>query len=750
MSTKNKYTKYVMVIAIVTILTFMWGCPAEIVPPIAVAEITVAGAEGVVSVVDGSTLQMNAEVLPTDAADPSVTWSVETGTGAATISAEGLLTATAVGTVTVKALANDGSAIEGTLLVTVTESDPITSSLASFTPVTLTQTGDVANSNVQYADALAVIAALPTEIAVTLVDTSVKNVPLTWADTDTYDAATAADYTFTATWGAMPTGADNDGELAAPAVELTVSEGTLVTSSLASFTPVTLTQTGDVANSNVQYADALAVIAALPTEIAVTLVDTSVKNVPLTWADTDTYDAATAADYTFTATWGAMPTGADNDGDLAVPTVELTVEQGVLLVTEITVSAEGDAVEVILNETLQMYASVLPIAAFDASVSWSVAEGTGTATIDENGLLTGTGEGTVIVKATANDGSLEEGTMEVAVNGRPFITSVFPMDAATGVAITTNIEATFNEVMDSNTIHSASFIVSASGSEITGSVSYDGLTKTATFNPDAELLYNTEYTATVTTEVADNAGAMLFEDEVWTFTTASEALAGVGPALINLRTASNFAILAKAAITTTGNTLVTGDIGVSPQALVDLTGFSETLSLDGTSATSPYVTGKIYASDMQEPTPSKLTTAITDVEAAYVEAAGRVDYAVVTGTAGGIIGGQTFVPGIYKWETVVTMATDITLQGGVNDVWIFQVADNLTASSGATILLADGAQAKNIFWQVAGIVTLGTGSHFEGIIMSMTQIVLETGASVHGKLLAQTQVTLDTAMVTPL
>ncbi|PKL13996.1 MAG: hypothetical protein CVV52_03595 [Spirochaetae bacterium HGW-Spirochaetae-8] len=647
MSTKNKYTKYVMVFAIIAILTFMWGCPAEIIPPIAVTEITVTGAEGAVTVADGLTLQMSAEVIPADAANPSVAWSVEAGTGVATINAEGLLTATAVGTVTVKAIANDGSAVEGTLLVTVTESNPITSTLASFTPVILTQTGDVANDNVQYADALAVIAALPAQIAVTLVDTSVKNIPLTWADTDTYDAAIAADYTFT-------------------------------------------------------------------------------------------------------AIWGAMPSGADNDGDLAVPTVKLTVVQGVLLVTEITVSAENDSIEVILEETLQMYASVLPITAADTSVSWSVAAGTGTATIDEYGLLTGTGEGSVMVKATANDSSAVEGTMEVTVNGRPFITSAFPVDAATGVAITTNIEATFNELMDSNTIHSASFIISASGSELTGAVSYDGLTKTATFNPAAELLYNTEYTATVTTEVTDAAGVALFEDEVWTFTTTSEALAGEGPALINLRTASNFAILAKAAITTTGNTLITGDIGVSPQALVDLTGFSETLSLDGTSATSAYVTGKIYASDMQEPTPSKLTTAITDVEAAYVEAAGRVDYAVVTGTAGGIIGGQTFVPGIYKWETVVTMATDITLQGGVNDVWIFQIADNLTASSGATVLLADGAQAKNIFWQVAGIVTLGTGSHFEGIIMSMTQIVLETGASVHGKLLAQTQVTLDTAMVTPL
>jgi hypothetical protein len=398
-----------------------------------------------------------------------------------------------------------------------------------------------------------------------------------------------------------------------------------------------------------------------------------------------------------------------------------------------------------------MNTTVAPLTADDTSVTWSVAPGTGTASIDQNGLLLGLSKGTIVVKATANDGSLVEGTKVITVNARPFVASTFPIDEAIGVAITTNIEVSFNEIMNADSVViPANFIVSTDGNEITGVLFYNAATKTASFNPDSDLLYDTLYTATIKAAVTDYDGAEMEEDKVWTFTTASEVLAGTGPALINLRTASNFAILAKSAITNTGNTLITGDIGVSPQSLVDLTGFSETLSLDGTSASSMYVTGKIYAADMQEPTPSKLTTAISDVEAAYVEAAGRVDYAIVSDTAGGIIGGQTFAPGIYKWETVVTMATDITLQGGVNDVWIFQIADNLTASSGAKVLLADGAQAKNIFWQVAGIVTLGTGAHFEGIIMSMTQIVLETGSSVHGKLLAQTQVTLDTATVTPL
>ncbi len=419
-------------------------------------------------------------------------------------------------------------------------------------------------------------------------------------------------------------------------------------------------------------------------------------------------------------------------------------------VTDITVTGEGNATTVTDGSTLQMSAAILPADVADSSVIWTVEDGTGTATISTSGLLIGTGVGTVTVVASSNDSSAIEDSIQITVTSQPFIASMFPLDGATGAAITTNIEASFNEIMEPSTMTSLNVTVSASSSEITGVVTYAAESKTVSFNPEIDLLYDTEYTVTVKQAVTDVSGVALLEDMTWTFRTATELLAGDGPALINLRTASNFAILAKSAITTTGNTLITGDIGVSPQSLGDMTGFSETLALDGTSATSVYVTGKIYAADMQEPTPSKLTTAISDVQTAYVEAAGRIDHAIVSGTAGGSIGGEIFAPGIYTWENVVDMATSITLKGGVNDVWIFQIADNLTASSGAEVILADEAQAKNIFWQVAGIVTLGTGAHFEGIIMSMTQIVLETGASVHGKLLAQTQVTLDTATVTPL
>jgi hypothetical protein len=154
------------------------------------------------------------------------------------------------------------------------------------------------------------------------------------------------------------------------------------------------------------------------------------------------------------------------------------------------------------------------------------------------------------------------------------------------------------------------------------------------------------------------------------------------------------------------------------------------------------VTGKIYAADMAYPTNTNLTTAVSDMITAYTDAAGRPtpDFSEL-GT--GNIGGKTLVPGLYKWTTTVTMPSDVTISGGANDVWIFQISQNLLMSNGVHITLAGGAQAKNVFWQVAGQATLGTTSHFEGILLSMTGITLQTGASFKGRALAQTAVILD-------
>ena len=126
---------------------------------------------------------------------------------------------------------------------------------------------------------------------------------------------------------------------------------------------------------------------------------------------------------------------------------------------------------------------------------------------------------------------------------------------------------------------------------------------------------------------------------------------------------------------------------------------------------------------------------------AYTDAAGRA--AAVTELGAGDISGMILTAATYKWGTGVTITTDVTLNGGPNDVWIFQIAQGITQASGARVNLTGGALAKNVFWQAFGVVALDTTAHMEGVIMANTAITLNTGATANSRLLAGTNVTLQ-------
>lgn len=323
----------------------------------------------------------------------------------------------------------------------------------------------------------------------------------------------------------------------------------------------------------------------------------------------------------------------------------------------------------------------------------------------------------------------------------PEISATDPLPNATNVVKNKVIKVTFTEEMDNATINTFTFTVRQGTTAVAGTVAYSS--KVATFTPVVTMDSNVTYTAMVSTAVKGTNGKNLSSPKEWTFTTGENTSATLE--VVNLGAAGNYVILAKTAINNIPTSSITGNMGISPAATSYITGFSLT---DATGyATSAQVTGKIFGADMADPTPTNLTTAVENMITAYNDAAGRPSPSFVElGT--GTIGGQTLSAGLYKWTNTVSIPTDITISGGPNDVWIFQIAGDLTVASGVNVILSGGAQAKNIFWQVAGEVTIGTNAQFKGIILSMTGVTLGTGATHNGRILAQTAVILDGNAVT--
>jgi hypothetical protein len=231
------------------------------------------------------------------------------------------------------------------------------------------------------------------------------------------------------------------------------------------------------------------------------------------------------------------------------------------------------------------------------------------------------------------------------------------------------------------------------------------------------------------------------------FACAATAPAAQVP--VNLGRAANFTILAKSGISTVGSTTIIGHIGVSPITSTAITGFGLVLDSTNLFSTSSLVSGRVYAADYATRTQNYLTATVSDMEAAYTDAAGRTlpDF---TELGAGNVGGMVLAPGLYKWSTGVTIPTNgVALNGSATDVWVFQIAQDLTVGSGATVTLTGGALSSRVFWQVAGQTTLGTTSAFKGVILCQTAIVMNTGASMIGRALAQTAVTLDSNAVQP-
>jgi hypothetical protein len=227
---------------------------------------------------------------------------------------------------------------------------------------------------------------------------------------------------------------------------------------------------------------------------------------------------------------------------------------------------------------------------------------------------------------------------------------------------------------------------------------------------------------------------------------------------VNLGSAANYAILTKTGVSTVPPSVVTGNVGVSPAARTYLTGWTLIAEPTDTYNTSTQVTapGKLYAADMVGGTTiADLGAAVLDMGTAYTAAAamapaggGLMTACPGVGAFSDINIGAALGAGVYTCAVDVTIPGNLTLNGSASDVWVFQITGKLSQASATQVLLTGGALAKNVFWQVADVVTVGTTAHMQGVILAKTNIAMQTGSSVNGRLLAQTAVTLDAATVT--
>jgi Ice-binding-like len=207
------------------------------------------------------------------------------------------------------------------------------------------------------------------------------------------------------------------------------------------------------------------------------------------------------------------------------------------------------------------------------------------------------------------------------------------------------------------------------------------------------------------------------------FAASAVSLPSAPTASVNLGSAGNFAVLANSTVTSTGPTVVTGDLGISPGTA--LAGFGPGV-----------VIGTKHLND------PVAAAAQLDLTTAYNDAAGRALPAAIPAD----IGGTVIVPGLYKAPVSLAITGNVILNGA--GVYIFQIPSTLTTASGSQIILAGGASASNIFWQVGSSATLGTTSIFYGNILAQASITVATGATLSGRALARTgAVTLDTNAV---
>jgi hypothetical protein len=341
----------------------------------------------------------------------------------------------------------------------------------------------------------------------------------------------------------------------------------------------------------------------------------------------------------------------------------------------------------------------------------------------------------------------------------PTVILTNPADNATGVAINSAVNATFSEAMNPLTITTATFTVRATGPPLGpilgGTVVYNLLDNIATFTPTGNLAASTQYTATIDNVAKDLAGIALVVPAVgglpkpnpWTFTTGTGT--GLAPGAVALGSAGTFGVFGgTAGMTNTGTlTNISGNIGTTATGTSAVTGFHDTAGdiYTQTPANIGAVNGTIYTCTVSTTGPTSAavnpaycaiaTQARLDAQTAYLALAAMPSGGVLAGN----LAGTTITPGVYtNSSSVLIQGGDLTLNAGgnANAVFVFQIGSTLTvggpgAAFPQSIILAGGAQAKNVFWQVGTFATInaGGGGTMVGTIISQAGASFSTAGN---------------------
>lgn len=379
----------------------------------------------------------------------------------------------------------------------------------------------------------------------------------------------------------------------------------------------------------------------------------------------------------------------------------------------------------------------------------------------------------------------------------PIILETSPTSGEINVALGDVIEITFGSDMDEKTINGTTLLLHAtytdtmyqqgemmmdeqrinrsaikapetnwqnSTSGVDGTISYSN--KVAVFTPNEDLSEGTMYTFTVTTGVKDVDNIPLQSDESWSFTTIgttdstynneqnNRAWSGMeetqdGPKqtsspnkpktkLIDLGKASHFVILSKKEVNNESGSNITGHIGEGSLAK---TTKREKVTQQSTSSQN-------FEANQSDTASVDINEAINDMMSAYADASLQYAEDLTTHNTESFHHNPALEPGVHVWSDSLNIASEVTLSGSADDVWLFKTDKDLTVQENTVFTLTDGAQADNIFWYVEGEVTIGENAQFEGIILSMKEITLEKGAKLNGRMFSQRSITLDENTIT--